>query len=80
MVKFVSSTSAAQGFTSLDPGCGHGTAHLSHAEAVSHTAQPEGPTSRICNYVLGGFGEKKKGKKKRRLTADVSSGPILKTN
>ena len=31
-----------------------------HAEAASHTAQPEGPTTRICNYVRGGFGEKKR--------------------
>ena len=32
----------------------------SHAEAVSHIAQPEGHTTRIYNYVLGGFGQKKK--------------------
>ena len=44
-----------------------------HAEAVSHIAQPEGPTTRIYSYVLEGFGEKKK-KKKRRLATDVSSG------
>ena len=43
---------------------------------VSHIAQPEGPTTRIYNYVLGGFGEKKK--KKRRLATDVSSGANLK--
>ena len=34
----------------------------SHAEMASHTAQPEGPTTRIYNYVLGGFGEEKKKK------------------
>ena len=28
------------------------------AEVVSHTAQPEALTTRICNYVLGGFEEK----------------------
>ena len=28
------------------------------------TAQPKGPATRIYNYVLGGFGEKKKKKKK----------------
>ena len=28
-----------------------------------HITQPEGPTTRIYNYVLGGFGEKKKKKK-----------------
>ena len=32
----------------------------SHAGVVSHIAQPEGPTTRIYNYVLGAFGEKKK--------------------
>ena len=37
-----------------------------HAEAASHIAQPEGPTTRIYNYVLGGFGEKKKGKEKEK--------------
>ena len=30
------------------------------AEVASHIAQPEGPITRIYNYVLGGFGEKKK--------------------
>ena len=34
----------------------------SHAEAVSHIAQPEGPTTGIYNYVRGCFGEKKKKK------------------
>ena len=35
-------------------------ASSSHAEVAFHIAQPEGPTTRIYNYVLGGFGEKKK--------------------
>ena len=30
-----------------------------HAEAASHIAQPEGPTTRIYDYVLGDFVEKK---------------------
>ena len=38
----------------------------SHAETVSHIGQPEALTTRICNYILGGFGEKKKKKKKER--------------
>ena len=46
-----------------------------HAEVVSHTAQPEGPTDKIYNYVLGGLEEEKK--KKRRLATDVSSGANL---
>ena len=45
---------------------------LSHAEAASHTAEPEGPT-RIRNYVLGDFGEKK-GKKKQE--EDWGAGPV----
>ena len=48
-----------------------------HAEAVSHIAEPEAPTARIYNYVLGGFGDKKK-KKKGRLATAVSSGANLK--
>ena len=43
--------------------------------AVDHIAEPEGPTTRICNCVLGGYGEKKG--KKRRLSMDVSSGANL---
>ena len=49
-----------------------------HVEAVSHVLQLEGPTSKIYNYILGGFGEKKqKGRKKRRLATVVSSGANL---
>ena len=47
-----------------------------HAEVVSHIAQPEAVTIRIYNYVLGGFGEKKK-KKERRLATVVSPGASL---
>ena len=56
------------GIMGTDPG---------HAEAVSHRAQPEGPTTRIYYYVLRGFGEKKKKKKKKRLATDVRSGANL---
>ena len=62
MVKFLRSTLAAQGFAGLDSRHGHGTAHQAHAEMASHIAESEGPTTRIYNYVLGGFGEKKKKK------------------
>ena len=53
------------------------TSHLSssHAEVVSHIAQLEGPTTRIYNYVLEGFGEEGR---KGRLATDDSSGPVLK--
>ena len=40
-----------------------------HAKVVSHMPQLEGPTTKIYNYVLGGFGEKEeklKIKKKKR--------------
>ena len=73
------STSPAQGCTRLDPGCGHGTTHQATLNMASHMAQPEGPTTRIYNYVLEGFGEKKKReKKRRRLAIDVSSDANLK--
>ena len=36
-----------------------------HTEVVSHTAQPEAPTTRIYNYVLGRlWGEEEKKRKK----------------
>src|SRR3712207_8378015 len=41
---------------------------LGHVEAASHMPQLEGPTTKIHNYVLGGFGEKETGKKKRLAT------------
>ena len=60
VVGVLRSTLAAQGFTGLDPRHRLGTVHSSHAEVASHTAQLEGPATRIYNYVLGGFGKKKK--------------------
>ena len=36
---------------------------MSHAEAASHIAELERSTTRVYNYILGGFGEKKKRKK-----------------
>ena len=35
----------------------------SHVEVASHIAQLEGTTTRTYNYVLGGFGEKKRKQK-----------------
>ena len=46
------------------------------AEAASHTAQPERPATGIYNCILGGFGKKKR-EKKRKLATDVSSGANL---
>ena len=69
---------AAQGFASLDPGCGPTHRSSGHAEAASHIAQPEALTTRIYNYVPGGFGEKNKTKRnKTRLATVVSSGANL---
>ena len=63
MVGFTHFTLAVQGFDGLDPRCAPTHLSSSHAEMVSHIREPEGPTTRIYNYVLGGFGEKKKKRK-----------------
>ena len=63
VVKSSCSASAAQGFAGSDTRRGHGTARQA-AEAMSHMPQPEAPTTRIYNCVLGGFGERKKENKK----------------
>ena len=63
MVKLTLLASAAQGFAGSDLGRGPGSAH--QAIGASHAAQPEALTTRIYNYVLGGFGEKKTRKKKK---------------
>ena len=60
VIKFALSALVAQRFAGWDPGQGHGTACQGHAEVASQVAQPEGPTTRIYNYVVGSFGEKKK--------------------
>ena len=66
VVKFARSAAVAQSFAGSDPGCGHGTAHLGHAEAASHMPQLDRPTTKIYNYVPGGiWGNKKAGKKKK---------------
>ena len=73
MVKFPCSASAAQGFMGLDPGCIPSTTHQTMLRQASHMPQTEGPTTRIYNYVLGGFGEKerrRKGRERRRGKKD----------
>ena len=42
--------------------------------------QLEGPTTRIYNYVLGAFGEKKKKKKKEDWQQMLAQMPIFKKN
>ena len=79
MVKFDCSASAAQVFSGWDPQGGHGTARLSScAEAASHMPQLEGFTTKIYNYVLGGFGEKKAEKKKEDWQQLLAQVPIFK--
>ena len=52
---------AAQCFVGSDPGRGHGTAHLNHAEVASHMPQLEGPTMKNIQLCTGGlWGEKGK--------------------
>ena len=63
MVKFMLSALAAQGFAGCRFWAWTWYCSSGHAEAASHTAQPEALTTRICDYVLGHFGEKKKKKK-----------------
>ena len=72
MVKFTRSASAAQGFTGSHPGHGPGTGH--QIMLRRHPTKP-GLTTKIYNYVLGGFGEKKKEKDWQQLLAQV---PIFK--
>ena len=76
MAEWLNSASVAQGFAGLDPGCGPSTTHQAMLRPASHIAQPERPATRIYNYVLWGFGEKKK-EGKKRLATDVSSGANL---
>ena len=76
VVMFTCSTLVAQGFAGADPGRGHGTAHQAAMRQASHMPHLEGPTAKIYNCVLGGFGERKAGKK--RLATVVSSGGNLK--
>ena len=49
-----------------------------HAKVASHVAEPEGPTTRLQNYVIGAFGEKKQ---KEKDCQDMSAQvPIFKKN
>ena len=61
------------GFPGLDPGRGPTHCSSSHAVVASHIEKLEGPTTRIYNYVLGLWEEKKK----RKIDNDVSSGPVF---
>ena len=46
---------------------------------VSHSVQPDGPTTRIYNYVLGAFGEKEEEEEgKEDWQQMLAQVPILK--
>ena len=45
----------------------------SHVEVASHVAQPEVPTTRIYNYVLGVWGRRKRKKKLGRLGRPIKN-------
>ena len=62
MVKFVRSAPVAQVSPVWILGVDMALS-LGYTEAASHMPQLEGPTTKIYNYVLGGFGDKKKKKK-----------------
>ena len=65
MAEWLSSRAPLQGpgFAGLDPG--HGPTHCSsgHVVAASHIEEVQGVTTRIYNYVLGLWGEKKEKRK-----------------
>ena len=60
MVKFACSTTVAPEFASLDPVHTPTQHSSSHAVVASHIEELEGLSTRIYNYVLGLWGEKRK--------------------
>ena len=62
-------------FASLDPKHRPSTPH---AEAASYTEELEEPTTRIYNYVLGSFEEKKKGRDWQQMLAQGQSSSLKK--
>ena len=69
------SASVARGFIDLGPGRTPSTAHQAMLSWCPTQHKQKDLTTRIYNYVLGGFGKKKK---KKKIDTFVSSGPILK--
>ena len=59
VVKFAHSASVAQGFCWFRSWVWTWHCSSGHAEVASHMPQLEGPTTKIYNYILGRFGEKK---------------------
>lgn len=65
MAKFARSVLVAQGFAGWDPGRGHSIAHQAMWRWHPTIAEPERPTTRMYNCVLGVFGEEKEKKKEK---------------
>ena len=59
VVKFARSAAGGPAFRWFEAWARTWHCSSSHAEAASHMPQLEGLTTKIYNYVLGGFGEKK---------------------
>ena len=66
VVKFARSAAGGPVFSQFESWARTWHCSSNHAEAASHMSQLEGPTTKIYNYVPGGFGEKK-GKNKKSL-------------
>ena len=58
------SASVAQGFAGLDPGCGRGTVRQAMLRRHPACHNWKDPQLKIYNYVLGGFEEERKSRKK----------------
>ena len=74
LVEFACSASAARGFASSDPGRGHGTARQDVLGRRPASRGWREPQLGIQNYVLGGFGRKRKNKiikKKRKSPREI---------
>ena len=68
VVKFARSASAAHGFTSSDPGWGHGTTHQAMLRWHPTCHNQKDPQLKIHNYVRGALGRKRKKEKKKKET------------
>lgn len=74
MAKFARSVLVAQGFAGWDPGRGHSIAHQAMWRWHPTIAEPERPTTRMYNCVLGVFGEEKEKKKEKNPCPHPSYG------
>ena len=80
MVKFTRCAAAAEGFAGLDPGRRHGTARQTTLRWRPTCHNYRDSQLKVCNYVLGGFGEKKAEKKKEDCQQMLAQVLIFKKN